>query len=214
FSGQTVEPGRKTAIGAQVTGTDSLRDLHGNRRSLAGFKGHKAIVLAFLGTECPVSNLYGPIVIELEKRYRPKNVQFLAIYSNENEALDQVAMHASDRDLPFPVLKDSGQRLADLLGVTRVPTVAVLDGDFVLRYRGRIDDRYGVSSRRPKATRADLAEALNDVLAGQKATVAETAADGCLLDRAKMQPHNTKVTYTKDVAPILQKRCQACHRPG
>jgi len=214
FSGQTVEPGRKTAIGAQVTGTDSLRDLHGNRRSLAGFKGHKAIVLAFLGTECPVSNLYGPIVIELEKRYRPKNVQFLAIYSNENEDLDQVAMHASDRDLPFPVLKDSGQRLADLLGVTRVPTVAVLDGDFVLRYRGRIDDRYGVSSRRPKATRADLAEALNDVLAGQKATVAETAADGCLLDRAKMQPHNTKVTYTKDVAPILQKRCQACHRPG
>jgi thiol-disulfide isomerase/thioredoxin len=214
FSGQTVEPGRRTAIGARVTDTDSLRDLRGNRRSLAGFKGHKAIVLAFLGTECPVSNLYVPGIIELEKRYRAKNVQFLAIYSNENEDLEQVAMHASDRDLPFPVLKDSGQRLADLLGVTRVPTVAVLDGDFVLRYRGRIDDRYGVSSRRPKATRADLAEALNDVLAGQKVAVAETAADGCLLDRAKMQPHKTRVTYASDVAPILQKRCQACHRPG
>src|SRR5262249_39839987 len=157
--------------------------------------------------------LYIPGVIELEKRYRTKNVQFLAIYSNENEDLDQVAMHASDRDLPFPVLKDSGQRAADLLGVTRVPTVVVLDADFVLRYRGRIDDRDGVSSRRPKATRPDLAEALNDVLAGQKVAVAETVADGCLLDRAKMEP-KTKITYARDVAPILQKRCQACHRRG
>ncbi len=24
----------------------------------------------------------------------------------------------------------------------------------------------------------------------------------------------TQVTFTKDVAPILQKNCQACHRPG
>jgi peroxiredoxin len=214
FSAGAVEPIRATAIGAKVAVSNSLRDLRGNRRSLHNFKGHRAIVLVFVGTECPVSNLYVPSLIELEKRFRHRQVQFLAVYSNENEDLDQVATHASDRDLPFPVLKDSGQRLADLLGVTRVPTVAVLDGDFVLRYRGRIDDRYGVSSRRPKATRADLAEALKDVLAGRKVTVAETEADGCLLDRTSMQPPKTKATYARDVAPILQKRCQQCHRPG
>ena len=27
-------------------------------------------------------------------------------------------------------------------------------------------------------------------------------------------PGQTQVTFTKDVAPILQKNCQACHRPG
>ena len=27
-------------------------------------------------------------------------------------------------------------------------------------------------------------------------------------------PQNTAPTYTKDVAPILQKHCQTCHRPG
>ena len=90
------------------------------------FKNNKAIVLVFLGTECPVSNLYAPGLIELEKSYRGKQVQFLAIYANENEDLEQMAIHASDRDFPFPVLKDSGQRLAELVGVARVPTVAVL----------------------------------------------------------------------------------------
>ena len=27
-------------------------------------------------------------------------------------------------------------------------------------------------------------------------------------------PNSASVTFTKDVAPILQKNCQTCHRPG
>ena len=111
------------AIGDKVPNSNSLRDLRGNRRSLHDFKGHSAIVIAFLGADCPISNLYLPGLIELEKKYRSKQVQFLAVYANEPEDLDQVAAHASDRDVPFPVLKDFGQKLADRLGVTRVPSV-------------------------------------------------------------------------------------------
>jgi len=207
------KPVRTTAIGMKVAAGSSLRDLRGNRRALHSFTGNKAIVLVFLGADCPVANLYLPGLIEIEKRYRAKQVQFLGIYANEHEDLDQMAGHSADRDIPFPVLKDAGQGLAGRLGVTRVPTVALLDGGFVLRYRGRVDDRYGVASRRAKATRADLVEALDEVLAGKKVTVAETEADGCLLDRGRKQPSKA-ATYTKDVAPILQKRCQVCHRPG
>jgi peroxiredoxin len=162
------------AIGEQVPNSNSLRDLRGNRRSLHDLKGHKAIVLVFLGTDCPVSNLHAPGIIELEKSYRGKKVQVLGIYSNESNDLEQIAGHATDRDFPFPVLKDSRQHLADTVGVRRVPTVAVLDGEFTLRYRGRVSDQYGVSSKRPKATRADLAEALDEILAGRKVTVTET----------------------------------------
>src|SRR5262249_60115530 len=104
---------------------------------------------------------------------------FLAVYPNEAEDLDQIAAHAYDRNVPFPVLKDVGQKLADNLGVTRVPSVAVLDGKHVLRYRGRVDDRYGAASRRPKATRDDLAKAIDEVLAGEKGGVAGTEVDGC-----------------------------------
>jgi len=201
------------AVGAKAPDKSSLRDLRGNRRPLYGFKDHRVLVLAFLGTDCPISNLYLPGLIERDKKYRSKNVQFVAVYANEHEDLDQVAMHAYDRDVPFPVLKDFGQRLADTLGVERVPAVAVLDKDFVLRYRGRIDDRYGIAARRPKATRDDLIEAIEEVLAGAKVSVAETEPDGCLLDRASKKPARRDISYTKHVAPILQQRCQACHRP-
>jgi peroxiredoxin len=201
------------AVGAKAPDKSSLRDLRGNRRPLYGFKDHCVLVLAFLGTDCPISNLYLPGLIERDKKYRSKNVQFVAVYANEHEDLDQVAMHAYDRDVPFPVLKDFGQRLADTLGVERVPAVAVLDKDFVLRYRGRIDDRYGVAARRPKATRDDLVRAIEEVLAGEKVSVAETEPDGCLLDRANKKPARSDISYSKHVAPILQQRCQACHRP-
>jgi len=208
------EPAKPAALGDKVANSNSLRDRHGNRRALHDFKDHKAIVLVFLGADCPIANVYLPDIIRLEKKYRPLSVQFLAVYPNEQEDLDQVAGHAYDHDVPFPVLKDFGQKLADAVGVTRVPTMVLLDGDFVLRYRGRFDDRNGAGSRREKATRADLALAIDEVLAGKKVSVAETEADGCLLDRGVKKPAKTTVTYAKDVAPILQARCQGCHRPN
>src|SRR5262245_11062146 len=206
------EPGKPISLGDKALNGSSLRDLHGSARSLQSFTGHPAIVLAFVGSDCPISNLYMPGLVELEKKYRGKKVQFLAVYPNESEDFDQVGAHAYERNVPFLVLKDFGQKLADALGVIRVPGVAVLDGDFALRSRGRVDDRYGVAFRKDKATRDDLAEAIEEVLAGKQVSVPETEADGCLLDRGKKVPAKA-VTYAKDVAPILQNKCQGCHRP-
>ena len=136
---------KAVALGDKVPTADQLRDVRGGRRPLTAFAGHKAVVLAFVGAECPVSNLYMPALLELEKQYRAKDVLFLAVYPNEPEDADQIAGHAADRDVPFLVLKDYGQKLADTIGVTRVPTVAVLDGELSLKYRGRVDDQYGVT---------------------------------------------------------------------
>jgi hypothetical protein len=205
---------KAAGMGDQVADVAGLRDLHGNGRLLHGFKDHKAIVVVFLGSDCPISNLYVPRLKELEKKYRDRGVQFLAVYPNHDEDLDQVAMHSYDRDIPFPVLKDCSQRLAEAVGATRVPSAAVLDGEFKLRYRGRIDDRYGASARREKASRADLAEAIDEVLAGKNVSMAEIEADGCLIDHGGRKYTKDGVTYARDVARILQNRCQACHRPG
>jgi peroxiredoxin len=200
------------AIGDKTPNSNSLRDLHGSIRSLESFKDQSAIVIAFLGTDCPVSNLYLPGLIDLEKKFRSKKVQFLAVYPHESEDLDQIAVHSYDRNVPFLVLKDVHHKLADSLGITRVPTVAVLDGQFTLRYRGRVDDQYGVAHRKDKTDRADLALAIEEVISGVKVSVAETEADGCLLDVGK-KPTAKDVTYSKSVAPILQNKCQSCHRP-
>ncbi len=214
---RAAEPTKSAAaLGDKIANSDSLRDLRGNRRALLDFKDHSAVVVVFLGADCPVSNLYGPTLLELEKvkvlrqgRAVPRRVSERAGRPGTTRRCNT----AHDRDLPFPILKDFGQKLATSLGVKRVPTVVVLDGEFVLRYRGRIDDRYGVSARREKATRNDLAEAIDEVIAKKKVSVAETEADGCLIDRTSKKPTKTEITYAKHVARILQEKCQACHRP-
>src|SRR3954470_24139451 len=93
-----------TAVGEKVAGGSVLRDPRGSRRALHDFKEHKAIVLVFVGAYCPISNLYLPRLLELEKKYRPQQVQFLGIYPNDREDLEQISLHAYDRDVPFPML--------------------------------------------------------------------------------------------------------------
>lgn len=201
------------SIGSKIADVSTIRDVRGNVRHLHDFKG-KAFVLLFVGIDCPMANLYLPRLVELEAAYRSKDVQFLAVYPNEPEAVDRIAAHAYERDIPFPVIKDFGQGLANALGVTRTPEACVLDEQFVLKYRGRIDDQYAAATQRPEPTRHDLVAALDAVLAGKDVERAEVAADGCLINRQKAKPSADKLTFHRDIEPILQSRCQECHRKG
>src|SRR5262249_27857840 len=134
----------------------TLKDIHRRERSLDGFRDQKALVLAFVGTECPLANLYVPTLVALHKEYAGKGVQFLAINSNAQDTFVRVAAHALEREIPFPVLKDFDHQVADTLGAQRTPEAFLLDAGRVIRYHGRIDDQYGVGYRRDQPTRQDL----------------------------------------------------------
>jgi peroxiredoxin len=203
----------------------------------------KAVVLVFNGTACPVAEVYMPRIKELAKAYESKGVVFLAINSNAGEPADDVALHAKEHGLNFPVLKDPKNLVADLALAERTPEVLVLDGRATIRYRGAIDDQYIVGARKPEPTRHYLRDALDAVLDGKKVEVAATAVKGCPIDRVeptingpkgpRVRPAREdvaaayadrekkdgpiqigKVSYAADVAPIVQARCQSCHRPG
>jgi peroxiredoxin len=192
----------------------TLKDTAGKDWSLAGRKDCKAIVVLFLGTECPINNAYLPRLAELSRQYEPKGVQFVAINANRQDSPETMAEHARKNALPFPVLKDGGNVVADRFEAERTPEAFVLDADRVVRYRGRIDDQIGAGYRRPKATRNDLAEALDEVLAGKPVTQSRTPVAGCYIARVAKPKAEATVTYCKDVAPIVQRNCQSCHRPG
>src|SRR5262249_30256997 len=81
-------------------------------------------------------------------------------------------------------------------------------------YQGRIDDQFGVGFQRPRPTRHDLAVALDEVLAGKQVSQATTPVAGCLIGRPPQPRADAKLTYARDVAPIVQNRCQECHRRG
>src|SRR5262249_10920309 len=88
------------------------------------------------------------------------------------------------------------------------------DGSGKILYQGRIDDQIGIGFRRPAPTRRDLAEALDEVLAGKTVSQPAIQAPGCAIARTIKPKDGGSITYSKDVAPILQKNCQECHRPG
>src|SRR5262249_46615560 len=126
----------------------------------------------------------------------------------------KVSAHAQERDIPFPVLKDFDNKVADALGARRTPEVFLLDATRVIRYHGRIDDQYGLNYQRAEPRRRDLKEALDELLAGKAITTSVTETPGCLIARASKPRAAGKVTYAKEAARIIQKRCQECHRPG
>jgi thiol-disulfide isomerase/thioredoxin len=199
-------------IGARI---DKLKftDIRYLPRTLDDFTGKKAFVLVFTNTSCPLAKRYLPTVQALEREYRGKDVQFLAVNAAVEDSIVAMATQAVQHEMEFPFVKDFGGAGARALGVRRTPEAVVLDAKHILRYRGRIDDQYRLGGARPAPTRRDLKDALDAVLAGQAVANAETEVDGCPITFSP--PRKPKeVTFAEEVAPILKKHCWECHRAG
>ena len=87
-----------------------LQDFRGawHRPEEAG-KG-KVVVIAFLGTECPLASLYAPRLAELARAYEKKGVAFFGVDSNQQDA---PSSHLAVRPRARPAVPDAqgrGQR--------------------------------------------------------------------------------------------------------
>src|SRR6185295_2926395 len=172
------------------------------------------VVCIFVGTHCPVVQQYMPRLKEIHETYQPKGVQLLAIYSNVGDNVLGMALHAQDMDIPFPALLDHEHRLADLYQVERTPEVVVLDGKLKKRYQGAIDNQFKKRGNTDAATEDYLENAISQVLAGQTVEPDHVLASGCRIERREPLGIEGPVSFHKDVEPLLQEHCQACHRPG
>ncbi|MCA9102598.1 MAG: redoxin domain-containing protein [Planctomycetales bacterium] len=198
-----------------------LKDYLGADHELAEYADSDVVVLAFLGTECPLATLYTPRLVELADTLADRRVTVLGIASNQQDSVTELASFVRRHEVSFPVLKDLGNKLADAVGAERTPEVFVLDADRVVRYRGRIDDQYGFtgpsdtqSYQRPEPQRRDLAVAIDEVLAGEGVSQPYHKAPGCHIGRVRTPDADSAVTYSNQVARILNKNCVYCHRDG
>src|SRR5262249_41898397 len=143
FAAQPVDAEDSAGVGKKIANF-SLTDTSGQLASLGTLKDSKAVVVVFLGTECPISKGYLVPLSQMHKRYASRGVQFLGINSNHQDTLDRIATHAKENSVPFPVLKDEANKVADDFGAQRTPEAFVLDSERRIRYRGRIDDQFGI----------------------------------------------------------------------
>lgn len=142
-------------------------------------QGKKATVIMFVSTRCPVSNAYNDRMSDLSTKYGAQGIQFVGINANQNEPITEVASHARDHKLTFPILKDPNDAVANEYAAQHTPEIFVIDADGNLVYHGRIDNSMDES----QVHTHDLADALDDILAGKAVEKPETKAFGCSIKR-------------------------------
>jgi hypothetical protein len=206
-------PAQAAKIGSQAPDL-RFKDIRCLVRSLSDLGESKGYALVFLNSSCPIAQRYLPRVEEMHKKYAPQGIQFVAVYNSQDETPKDIAAHGLALGVTMPLVWDEGQVCTKALGVDRVPQVVLLDASKRIVYSGRIDDQYRTGGVQPKVTRHDLAEAVDELLAGKPITVAETTVDGCKVTGWQAPQFDHAVTFHEHVEPILQNRCQRCHHEG
>jgi peroxiredoxin len=170
----------KLPIGTQMEAF-SLSDVYGKTISTKDSLGSKGTVYIFVSAQCPVVKGYVERIQTLAKDYGSKGINFVGINSNSTETLADVKAN-TEANYKFPVLIDSGNKIADKWGATTTPEVYFFGADGKLAYRGGIDnDRRGEN-----ITKNYLRDALDNTLAGKAIAEKETNAFGCTIKRAGM----------------------------
>lgn len=210
-----------------------LTDIFGARHYLQDFADERteAIVVVVLDDKCPVVQQQIPALNALYEHYngfkkdragRPTEfgkypgdrVRFLGVYVKPDMGAKGIATHAAAKRIPFRVLHDSDMTLVKELGLKRLSEVALLTPDGKVVYRGPVDDQAVQGSVKPAATEHYLADAIEAVLAGKPVEKERRASAGCVITFAAVERKPSKLTYNRDIAPIVQARCETCHRAG
>lgn len=199
--------------GAKVE-TFSAKDYRGKSHSLDEYSDSRIVVLAFLGTECPLAKLYGPRLASIAQAYADRGVTFLGVNSNRHDSITEIAAYARIHEIPFPILKDLDNRIADQVGATRTPEIIILDQKRVVRYHGRVDDQYGVGYIRGEPKQTFLKDAIDDLLASRDVKTPSTEIVGCFIGRQRKPDPNSEFTFSNQIVQILHKHCVECHREG
>ncbi len=164
---------------------ETLPASDGSEVSLPAARGEKATVLMCMSVECPISNEFLPAIQEVARAYRDKGVNFVGIDPNGGETLDDMAAYAKEHELSFPFLKDAGGKISRRLLFNVTPEARLFDAQGQIVYQGRIDNRYRAGGGQPGAKiKHDLADALDEVLAGKPVSQSRTRTVGCPIQLA------------------------------
>jgi peroxiredoxin len=167
----SLEIGQKAPAWSEIVGVDD------QKHSLSDYGKAKALVIVFTCNHCPVAKAYEDRLVQLQKDYKDKGVQLIAVNVNTIEAdrLDMMKDRAKDKGFEFPYLYDPTQKIGRDYGATCTPHVFLLDKDRKVAYMGAIDDNMNAE----KAKVPYLRDAVDAVLEGKEPPKTVTKQVGC-----------------------------------
>jgi hypothetical protein len=174
----------------------------------------RAFVLVFTNTTCPIVQRYLPRLKQLDATFSKQGVQFLAVDGGTDESMLEIATQAVEHDMPFPFVKDIDGSCATACGVDRTATTLLLDADFRIRYRGRIDNSIHLGGTTPGEAHSELSDAIQSLLSNKEIATTETPVEGCLITPSPVANQVGNIRYAEHIAQIIEKNCACCHKPG
>jgi peroxiredoxin len=164
------------AIGL-VTPDFTLETTAGATQSLFGaLEGTKGAVVVFWSSVCSHCQRYDAYLEDFRNQH--PELALLVVASRPQETADEIRAAAGKRGLSFPILVDTGGRVARKWFTEQTPRAFVIDQDRKMIYRGAIDNFQFVDDADYSAY---LEPAIEDLLAGRPVAQPETASFGCAI---------------------------------
>jgi hypothetical protein len=146
----------------------------------------KYVAAIFVATDCPISNRYLPLLARMSTQFAPQGIRLWLVYPNPGDTVAAVRAHQLKYPAAsLPQLIAPDPRFLAHAHVHVTPEAAIFERDAMhqpVLWHGRIDDRYlSFGTQRPAATRHDLADALDAVLAGRRPAPPAAPPIGCAI---------------------------------
>jgi thiol-disulfide isomerase/thioredoxin len=157
------------------------RTIFGDSFDSEKIKASNPIVYAFICNHCPYVKAIEDRLITLADDLKKIDIPFVAICSNDpkdnlEDSLENLARRAKEKNYPFIYLHDENQSLAKSFGAVCTPDFFVYNKNYILKYRGRLDDSWKDQNR---VTSRELYKACNDLLISDDISFKQTPSMGC-----------------------------------
>lgn len=165
----------------------TLTNVDGEEVSLNSYlEESEGVIVVFTCNGCPTAKKYEGRIKDLAAQYNDTGWPVVAIQPNDagkspGDSFENMVSIAADHGYEFPYLYDDSQGVARAFGATRTPHTFLLqsvDGEFVVKYIGAIDDNPGDAEG---VEVKYVEEAIDALRAGEEIERSSTRAIGCTI---------------------------------
>ena len=180
FAGDDDVAEQATAKVGEPAPTFTLMNQEGEEVSLSDYEG-KIVVLEQFNDQCPyVKKFYVEgHMNDWASAYADQDIVWLAIDSSNFSSVEENAEIAEEWSIDRPILDDSSGEVGQMYGAKTTPHMFIIDGEGTLVYAGAIDDTPSTSADDIEDATNYVAQALDELLAGESVSTPETKPYGC-----------------------------------
>lgn len=187
-NGLWAQQNKSLAIGESIPMQNELMmDVSDEKMSLKEVTTEQGLLVIFSCNTCPFVVMWEDRYAQLEEKCAETGLGMVYINSNQakrdgDDSVEAMKAHAKKMDYSYPYLIDENSALANAFGAKTTPHIYLFNKDNELVYKGAIDDNY----KNIEAVKEPyLLNAIDELLAGKKISLAETKAVGCSIKRVK-----------------------------